>query len=93
MIKKNATKRTPRVKTPKVRNAGTMTESQFWSFIRSALRNKSRFWKPVSQCKANGKRDYKDQINVKNLNISVTIVKIGMLKKTLILIISFPQAV
>jgi len=62
MIKKNATKRRakiPRAKTPKARNAGTMTESQFWSFIRSALRNKSRFWKPVSQCKANGKRDYK----------------------------------
>ena len=62
MIKKNATKRRakiPRAKSPKLRNAGTMTESAFWSFIRSALRQKSRWWKPISQCKLNAKRAYK----------------------------------
>lgn len=32
--------------TVKTRNGGTMTESAYWSFIRSALRNKSRFWIP-----------------------------------------------
>lgn len=51
-------KKTPRTKTPKTRNAGTMTEAAFWSFIRSALRQKSRFWKPIKQCKDNAKRQY-----------------------------------
>lgn len=62
MIKKNATKRRakiPRAKTPKARNAGTMTESAFWSFIRSALRQKSRWWKPITECKLKAKRAYK----------------------------------
>jgi len=51
-----------RPKKPKVartRNAGTMTESAFWSFIRSALRQKSRWWKPITQCKLAAKRAYK----------------------------------
>jgi 5-methylcytosine-specific restriction endonuclease McrA len=51
-----------RPKKPKVartRNAGTMTESAFWSFIRSALRQKSRWWKPITQCKLASKRPYK----------------------------------
>ena len=46
-------------KAPKKRNAGTMTESAFWSFIRSALRQKSRWWKPIAQAKAKAKRKYK----------------------------------
>jgi hypothetical protein len=46
-------------KTPKTRNAGTMTESAFWSFIRSALRQKSRWWKPITQCKIDARRAYK----------------------------------
>ena len=44
---------------PRTRNAGTMTESMFWSFIRAALRNKSRWWKPITQCKMNSRRAYK----------------------------------
>ena len=44
---------------PKTRNSGTLTESAFWSFIRSALRQKSRWWKPVSECKQKAKRAYK----------------------------------
>lgn len=44
---------------PKTRNAGTMTDSAFWSFIRSALRQKSRWWKPISQAKQAAKRKYK----------------------------------
>ena len=46
-------------KAPKKRNAGTMTESAFWSFIRSALRQKSRWWKPIAQAKQAAKRKYK----------------------------------
>lgn len=48
-----------RIVTPKPRNAGTMTESAFWSFIRSALRQKSRWWKPITQCKMKSRRPYK----------------------------------
>ncbi len=54
--KKRAIKR---VKTVKPRNAGTMTESAFWSFIRSGLRQKSRWWKPITECKLKAKRAYK----------------------------------
>jgi 5-methylcytosine-specific restriction endonuclease McrA len=43
----------------KTRNAGTMTESAFWSFIRSGLRQKSRWWKPITQCKMKSRRAYK----------------------------------
>jgi 5-methylcytosine-specific restriction endonuclease McrA len=45
--------------TPKTRNSGTMSESAFWSFIRSSLRQKSRWWKPIAECKAKAKRPYK----------------------------------
>lgn len=56
-MKKKRVSRKPRV--PKVRNAGTMTESAFWSFIRSALRQKSRWWKPIILCKTKARRAYK----------------------------------
>lgn len=39
--------------------AGTMTKSAFFTMIRSALRNRSRYWKPISICKQNAKRKYK----------------------------------
>ena len=42
----------------KPRNSGTMTESSFWSFIRSTLRQKSRFWRPVSQVRMEARRPY-----------------------------------
>lgn len=51
--------KTKRIVTVKTRNAGTMTESAFWSFIRSALRQKSRWWKPITQCKMASRRPYK----------------------------------
>ena len=44
---------------PKPRAGGTMTESQFWSMIRSTLREKSRWWKPVSICRDKARRPYK----------------------------------
>jgi 5-methylcytosine-specific restriction endonuclease McrA len=43
----------------RTRGAGTMTESAFWTMIRSALRNKSRFWPPVKVCKEKARRKYK----------------------------------
>ena len=52
-------KKTARKKVDKPRNAGTMSESAFWSFIRSGLRQKSRFWKPITQCKLAARRPYK----------------------------------
>lgn len=57
MVKKRRTSRKPKV--VRTRNAGTMTESAFWSFIRSALRQKSRWWKPITQCKLKARRPYK----------------------------------
>jgi 5-methylcytosine-specific restriction endonuclease McrA len=51
--------RKPRVLKAKPRCGGTMTEATFWAFIRSALRQKSRWWKPISAAKANAKRPYK----------------------------------
>ena len=52
-------KKVTKQKVPRTRNAGTMTESAFWSFIRSALRQKSRWWKPITQCKLSSRRPYK----------------------------------
>jgi 5-methylcytosine-specific restriction endonuclease McrA len=43
----------------KPRNAGTLTESAFWSLIRSVLRQKSRWWKPITLAKQRAKREYK----------------------------------
>lgn len=42
----------------KTRGGGTMSESAFWSFIRSALRQKSRFWAPITQTKLAARRPY-----------------------------------
>lgn len=43
----------------RTRNNSTMTESMFWSMIRATLRNKSRWWKPIAQCKLDARRKYK----------------------------------
>lgn len=48
-----------RIKVAKTRNANTMSESEFWSFIRSTLRRASRYWKPIQQCKQGCKQVYK----------------------------------
>jgi len=53
-----AVKKKRRILTKRTRNNGTMTESMFWGMIRSTLRNKSRWWKPISQCKSNARRKY-----------------------------------
>lgn len=59
--KKAANKRLKKVpvhKVPRTRNANTLTEAEFWSKIRNALRNISRFWKPGAIAKAKAKRPY-----------------------------------
>lgn len=48
-----------RIAAARTRNAGTFTESMFWSMIRSALRQKSRWWKPITICKLKSRRPYK----------------------------------
>lgn len=58
-MKKKAVRKPRANAAPKTRNNGTLTESAFWSFIRSGLRQKSRWWKPITQCKLNAKRTYK----------------------------------
>lgn len=45
-------------KVPRTRNAGTMTESMFWTMIRSSLRQTSRWWKPIAAAKQAAKRPY-----------------------------------
>lgn len=47
----------PRV--PKTRAGGTMTESAFFSFLRSALRQKSRRWAPIYMCLQDARRPSK----------------------------------
>jgi hypothetical protein len=56
-MKSSTTKQTKALKN-KPRNAGTMTESAFWSMIRSCLRMKSRWWVPIQKAKQEAKRKY-----------------------------------
>lgn len=56
-VKKKAARR--KSAAPLIRNNGTMTESMFWSFIRSALRNRTRFWKPKLETLKEARRPYK----------------------------------
>ncbi len=51
-------KRERKTKAPKTRNMQTMSESEFWSFIRSALRNRTRFWKPRLEALKRARRVY-----------------------------------
>lgn len=41
---------------PLTRASGTKTEAEFWSFILSALRKATRFWKPAIDKKLEGRR-------------------------------------
>lgn len=44
----------------KIRNAGTMTEAQYWAKVRSALRQAFRYWKPITQAKQDARRAKKN---------------------------------
>jgi len=52
-------KRVKKPRVPRTRNNETMTEAAFWSWIRSALRQKSRWWKPIAEAKRLARRAYK----------------------------------
>ena len=43
----------------KTRNAGTMSEVQFFQWIRQVLRKASMYWKPISQVRKEAQVDYK----------------------------------
>ena len=45
----------------RTRGGNTMTEAEFWSFIRSALRQKSRWWPPITQAKLKARRPSKSK--------------------------------
>lgn len=47
-----------RQKIAKPRNAGTMTESAFWGMIRSTLRRRSMYWKPIALARKRAERKY-----------------------------------
>ena len=52
-------KKTTKSRVEKLRNHFTLSEAGFWSLIRSNLRNASRWWKPIAECKKLAKRAYK----------------------------------
>jgi len=54
MVKKKTKKR---ASTPRPYNSGTMSEAEFRSFIVSALRKASMWWKPKSECIREAKID------------------------------------
>jgi 5-methylcytosine-specific restriction endonuclease McrA len=54
-----ARKKSKRKLLPRPYNAGTMTNGGFWGMIRAALRQKSRWWKPVANVKRKARRPYK----------------------------------
>ena len=54
-----AKRRTKKIRVPRTRNHFTMTEAAFWSWLRSALRQKSRWWKPVAEAKLRARKPYK----------------------------------
>lgn len=47
-----------RAKVPRTRNLSTMTESEYFSKIRSGLRNTFRWWKPAMKALENASRPY-----------------------------------
>lgn len=52
-------KKERKTKAVRNRNAGAWTESQYFSAIRSALRTKFRFWKPMAAVLEKASRPYK----------------------------------
>ena len=62
-ISENITKATkkPKKRASKVlktRNAGTMTEGQFFNWLRQKLRRASITWKPINECRKKSKVSY-----------------------------------
>lgn len=53
-------KKTVKSRVEKPYNHGTMSKSAFWGMIRSCLRQKSRWWKPIAEAKKLAKRAKKN---------------------------------
>ncbi len=56
-------------------NCGTLTNAGFWGMIRSALRQKSRYWKPVAECKKLARRKYNGPNNRQKFEYQCNICK------------------
>ena len=56
--KKKAAPKKRNSRVPKTRNHNSMTESAFFGWIKNLLRAKSRYWKPVQECKKRARRAY-----------------------------------
>lgn len=51
-------KKEKKEKVPKTKNAGTMTDSQFFNWLRQKLRRISITWKPINECRKKAKVSY-----------------------------------
>lgn len=56
-------------------NHGTQSKAAFFGSIRAALRNSSRWWKPIAACKANAKRPYKGSSKLQKYEYQCNICK------------------
>lgn len=56
-----AKKKAKRQLVPRTRASNTLTESQFWGFIRSALRDKFSRWKPKYDCLNDARRPFRGE--------------------------------
>lgn len=45
----------------RTRNGGTWTEAQFWGMLRSTLRRRSMYWKPITEALNSARRKYKGE--------------------------------
>jgi hypothetical protein len=63
------------MKEPKPRCSGTMTESQYLAWIRSALRSKSLKWKPRSDCINAARRPYKGSNKLQKWEVECALCK------------------
>lgn len=59
----------------RTRAAHTMTESAFWSYIRSALRERSRWWKPIALARIKARRPYKGPLKRQRYEFQCNICK------------------
>lgn len=73
VYKKKVNKRT---KVPRTRNLGTLTESEYFSKIRSALRRTFRYWKPMQEALKQASRPSQNKEN-KRLKIEYQCAKCG----------------
>lgn len=52
-------KKKTKIRVPRTRNNGTMTEAQFFQWLRQILRKSSMYWKPILQVRKDAQVPYK----------------------------------